>query len=310
MKNTYIHPSADIQSVSIGANTKIWQFVIILEGAKIGHDVNICSHCFIENNVIVGNRVTIKSGTQLWDGVTIEDDVFVGPNATFGNDLLPRSKKYLKEPIKTLIQKGASIGANATILPGIVIGQNSMIGAGATVTRSVPAHAIVAGNPARIIGYTNIITKKTKSVSIKRSSNEKIKSKVDGVLLYKFKSVEDLRGNLSVCDFGKDIPFTPLRHFLIYDVPSSEIRGEHAHLICQQFLIAVKGSVHVAVDDGTRKELFVLNKNNYGLYLPPKTWAIQYNYSADAVLLVFASHPYSEVDYIRKYGDFLKIRNK
>ena len=201
MKNIYIHPSADVQSNTIGINTKIWQFVVILEGAKIGHDVNICSHCFIDNNVIVGNRVTIKSGIQLWDGVTIEDDVFIGPNTTFGNDLPPRSKKYLKGPTKTLIHKGASIGANATILPGLVIGQNSIIEAGTTVTRSVPAHAIVAGNPARIVGYTNIISKKTKSVSIKGSANEKIKSKVGGVLLYKFKKIEDLRGNLSVCEF-------------------------------------------------------------------------------------------------------------
>ena len=310
MKNIYIHPSADVQSNTIGINTKIWQFVVILEGAKIGHDVNICSHCFIDNNVIVGNRVTIKSGIQLWDGVTIEDDVFIGPNTTFGNDLPPRSKKYLKGPTKTLIHKGASIGANATILPGLVIGQNSIIEAGTTVTRSVPAHAIVAGNPARIVGYTNIISKKTKSVSIKGSANEKIKSKVGGVLLYKFKKIEDLRGNLSVCEFDKDIPFKPLRHFLISDVPSSEIRGEHAHLICQQFLVAVKGSIHVTVDDGKHKDLFVLNKNNYGLYLPPKTWATQYNFSADSVLLVFASHPYSEVDYIREYDDFLKTINK
>jgi UDP-2-acetamido-3-amino-2,3-dideoxy-glucuronate N-acetyltransferase len=147
-----IHPLSDVQSQNIGDNTRIWQFVVILPGATIGNDCNICSHCLIENDVVIGNRVTVKSGVQLWDGLRIEDDVFIGPNATLTNDRLPRSKQYPDTFAVTIIGRGASIGANATILPGIQVGERAMVGAGSVVTRSVPAHAIVVGNPARVIG--------------------------------------------------------------------------------------------------------------------------------------------------------------
>ena len=148
------HPSAIVETENIGSGTRVWAFVHILPGAQIGTDCNLCDHVFIENDVVVGDRVTIKSGVQLWDGVRIEDDVFIGPNVTFTNDPFPRSKQYLEKYSKTLIQKGASIGANATILPGITVGQNAMVGAGSVVTKDVPAGAYVSGNPARnLSGY-------------------------------------------------------------------------------------------------------------------------------------------------------------
>lgn len=145
-----IHPLANVQSKKIGKDTRVWQYVVILEKAVIGDDCNICSHCFIENNVFIGNRVTIKCGVQVWDGITIKDDVFIGPNATFTNDKFPRSKQH-KKAVKTVVEKGASIGANATILCGITIGENAMVGAGAVVTKDVPANTVVAGNPAEVI---------------------------------------------------------------------------------------------------------------------------------------------------------------
>lgn len=145
------HPSADVQSTAIGEGTRVWQFCVILPGARIGRDCNICSHCFIENDVVVGDRVTVKCGVQLWDGVTLEDDVFVGPNVTFTNDLFPRSRQTPEAFRKTIIKKGASIGANATLLSGIVIGEKAMVGAGSVVTRDVPAGAVVVGNPARVV---------------------------------------------------------------------------------------------------------------------------------------------------------------
>lgn len=145
-----IHPSADVQATQIGAGTKVWQFCVILPGAKIGVGCNICSHCFIENDVSIGNNVTVKCGVQIWDGIVLEDDVFVGPNATFTNDVLPRSKVY-KATSKTLVKRGASIGANATILPGVTIGENAMIGAGSVVVADVPAFALVVGNPAKLL---------------------------------------------------------------------------------------------------------------------------------------------------------------
>lgn len=146
-----IHPSSDVQSKKIGERTTVWQFVVILPGAEIGRDCNICSHVFIENEVVVGDRCTVKCGVQLWDGVTLEDDVFVGPNVTFTNDRFPRSKVWPEESPKTLVKKGASIGANATILPGIVIGEKAVVGAGSVVVKDVPAGAVVAGNPAGIL---------------------------------------------------------------------------------------------------------------------------------------------------------------
>lgn len=147
----FIHPSSDVQSKQIGEGTRVWQYVVILPGAVIGRDGNICSHCFVENKVVVGDRVTVKCGVQLWDGVTLEDDVFVGPNATFTNDLQPRSRNVEAKLLPTLVKKGASIGANATILPGLTIGEGAMVGAGAVVTKDVPPRTLVVGNPARII---------------------------------------------------------------------------------------------------------------------------------------------------------------
>ena len=147
----HIHNLSDVHSKKIGKGTKIWQFCVVLEGAKIGQNCNICSHCFIENKVIIGNNVTVKNGIQLWDGITIEDNVFIGPNVTFTNDKTPRSKVYPKEFLTTVIKKGSSIGANATILPGLTIGEDSIIGAGAVVTKNVKRNSVVAGNPAKEI---------------------------------------------------------------------------------------------------------------------------------------------------------------
>ena len=147
----FIHPNSDVQTKQIGEGTRIWQFVVILPGAVIGRDGNICSHCFIENQVVVGDRVTVKCGVQLWDGVTLEDDVFVGPNVTFTNDLQPRSRNAAAKLLPTLVKKGASIGANATILPGLTIGEGAMVGAGSVVTKDVPPGVTVVGNPARLV---------------------------------------------------------------------------------------------------------------------------------------------------------------
>ena len=146
-----IHPLADVQSENIGENTSVWQFCVILKEAVIGKNCNINCQVFIENDVKIGDNVTIKPGVQIWDGVTLEDNVFIGPNVTFTNDLVPRSKHYPEAFAKTLVKKGASIGANATIVAGNTIGENVLIGAGSVVTKDVPSDTIVAGNPAKII---------------------------------------------------------------------------------------------------------------------------------------------------------------
>lgn len=151
----FVHPNALCESENIGEGTRVWAFAHVLPGARLGRDCNICDGVFVESDVIVGDRVTVKCGVQLWDGVRLGDDVFVGPNATFTNDLFPRSRVYPEKFLGTVVESGASIGANATILAGTTIGSGAMIGAGAVVTRSVPPNAIVVGNPARIVGYVS-----------------------------------------------------------------------------------------------------------------------------------------------------------
>lgn len=149
-----IHPLACVEKgVSIGAGTRVWAYVHILCGAQIGKDCNICDQVFVEGRVVIGDRVTVKCGVHLWDGVVIEDDVFVGPAAVFGNDMFPRSKQYPEKYLTTLLKRGASIGANATIIPGVQIGEWAMIAAGAVVTRDVPAYALMRGSPARQGGW-------------------------------------------------------------------------------------------------------------------------------------------------------------
>jgi acetyltransferase-like isoleucine patch superfamily enzyme len=151
----FIHPQGLCESSTIGKNTRIWAFAHVSKEVRIGEDCNICDHVFIETGVEIGDRVTVKCGVQLWTGVYLENDVFVGPNATFTNDLFPRSKEYPASFSNTLVREGASIGANATILPGLTIGRKAMIGAGSVVTKSVPDFTIVVGNPARAIARTD-----------------------------------------------------------------------------------------------------------------------------------------------------------
>lgn len=148
-----IHKLADVQSSSIGEDTKIWQFCVILKDAKIGMNCNINAHVFIENKVIIGNNVTIKSGVQIWDGITIENNVFIGPNVTFTNDFLPRSKQYPNTFLKTLLKEGSSIGANSTLIGGITIGEYAMIGAGSVITKTIGNYELWYGNPAQLRDY-------------------------------------------------------------------------------------------------------------------------------------------------------------
>ena len=149
----FIHALSDVQTKKIGEGSTIWQFVVILKGAIIGNNCNICAHVFIENDVIIGNNTTIKSGVQIWDGITLEDNIFIGPNVTFTNDLFPRSKKYPVSFNKTIIKEGASIGANATILAGNVIGNYAMVGAGSVITKNVGKNELWYGNPAKKMGF-------------------------------------------------------------------------------------------------------------------------------------------------------------
>jgi len=307
--NYYIHPTSLVATKKIGEKTTVWAFCNILEHASIGEDCNINDHVFIENDVVVGNNVTVKCGVQLWDGIRIEDNVFIGPNATFTNDKFPRSKKYPNKFLNTIVKKGASIGANATILPGITVGQNAMVGAGAVVTKDVPQNAIVVGNPAKIVGYVNVQKVKAKTF---QASDDKVfpEINVKGVKVYGLPNFEDIRGKLSVGEYQKHVPFTIKRFFMVHNVPNQEVRGEHAHKKLHQYLICLSGSINIIVDDGKNSAEINLIPMEMGIHVKPKVWSVQYKFSKDAILLVLASEKYNSNDYIRDYDEFLRFIKK
>jgi UDP-2-acetamido-3-amino-2,3-dideoxy-glucuronate N-acetyltransferase len=310
MASFFQHPQALVESEKIGARTRIWAFAHVLPGASLGADCNVCDGVFIENDVVVGDRVTIKCGVQLWDGLRVEDDVFIGPNVTFTNDPMPRSRKYPAAFPQTLVRTGASIGANATILPGLTIGQHAMVGAGAVVTRSVPPFAIVVGNPAQIVRYVDHDggnPNAARPVTETTPASLDLQIRVRGVKLLHAPVVKDLRGTLSAREAGRDLPFVPQRCFVVFDVPSREVRGEHAHRVCEQVLVCLRGSLSVVCDDGDNRQEIELNTPEIGVYLPPMVWGVQYKYSPDAMLQVLASHPYDASDYIRSYDEFIKL---
>jgi UDP-2-acetamido-3-amino-2,3-dideoxy-glucuronate N-acetyltransferase len=301
----FTHPEGRVESSEVGAGTRVWAFAHILKGARIGVDCNICDHTFIEGGAVVGDRVTVKCGVQLWDGVTLENDVFVGPNATFANDPFPRSGRRPVEFTRTLVRRGASIGANATLLPGVIVGAEAMVGAGAVVTRDVPPRAIVAGNPAVVTGFVHTGVPQVHTTLARAKT-----PLIAGAGLYELPRVTDERGHLSFAELGHSLPFAVVRYFLVFGVPSREVRGEHAHRQLDQFLVCVLGSCSVRLFDGDAGEEVLLNRPDLGLHVPPMVWTTEYKYSPDAVLLVLASDVYSENDYIRDVDEYLALQEK
>lgn len=302
-----IHPLALIdRGAKISVKTTISAFARIYSGARVGKSCTIGEHVLIERGVEIGDRVAVASGVKLPSGVRIEDDVFVGANATFTNH--PGGPRAARTP-GAVVRAGAVIGANATVLPGVVIGRAAVVGAGAVVTRDVPPNAIVAGNPAQLQGYVDSIAagRPLRSSERGRPGTTHGKLAVKGVVLHRLPLIQDIRGNLSVGEIGKGLPFAPHRYFVVSDVPNDKVRGEHAHRKLQQFLVCLRGRCAIVVDDGRRREEIVLDGPQFGLYVPPMIWAVQYKYSPDAVLLVLASAKYDPADYIREYDEFMRV---
>lgn len=203
------------------------------------------------------------------------------------------------------VEAGAQLGDAVVLVAGVQVGAGARIEAGAVVTRHVPARAVVQAQSARIAGY--IDAPAHLPARVLPTEPGVIDSSVRGVRLHVLPQVQDMRGDLCAAEVGQHLPFVVQRSFLIYNVPSAELRGEHAHHQCHQFLVAVQGSVHVMVDDGQQREEFVLDRRHLGLHLPPMVWGTQYRYSEDAVLLVLASDRYDPQDYIRDYAEFLRL---
>lgn len=273
--------------ISIKPSNKFGDFVFIHPGAKISEDC------------------VINGFTQVWGNVHVESGVSIGAGA------------ILEQPSKNssgiFLGKGCDVGAGAIILQGVTVGEGAVIKPGAVVEHNVPPYAVVSGNPARVLGYVeNLQAGKISPwhpVAEFPSTPAIMPLGVGNVTLHRLKKICDPRGDLSVAEFPKDIPFDPKRYFLVFNVPSEKIRGEHAHHTCHQFLVCVKGSCAVVVDDGKSRCEVVLNSPDMGIHLPPLTWGIQYKYSSDAVLLVFTSDYYDANDYIRDYSEFSALMN-
>ena len=303
--SSFRHPNAIVETTQVGEGTRIWAFAHLLPGAVVGRDCNICDHVFVENDVRIGDRVTVKCGVQLWDGLVVEDDVFIGPNATFSNDPFPRSKKTPPLFTKMVVRSGASIGANATVLPGVTVGRNAMVGAGAVVTHDVPAHAIVSGNPAAIVGYVDSAPAAVSGEPAAPPAAETDPG-VLGVTLHRVDVFEDLRGRLAVNEVP-GLPFTPQRILTLFDVPTRRVRGERAYRTQSQLLICLKGDCRVLVDDGARRREIFLDEPAMGLHIKPVVWTVLYRFFPDALVLALASGTYDPEDYIRDYEEFSSL---
>jgi carbonic anhydrase/acetyltransferase-like protein (isoleucine patch superfamily) len=257
----------------------------------------------IEGGVELGDGCDVRSGAVLCAGTRLGAGVRVGANAVF---VEPEAGQRACQ-----VENQVQIGANAVLHAGITLGADARVRPGAVVTRSVPPGAIVDGNPAAIVGYVNMVPQ---ALAPQRAAADDrqariVTTNVRGVTVHNLPLHADLRGDLTVGEFGRDVPFAPQRYFIVLGVPNREVRGEHAHRRCQQFLVCVRGSCSVVADDGQQRVEVALDAPNRGLYLPAMTWGTQYKHSADAVLLVFASDHYDAADYIREYGQFLQAVN-
>lgn len=274
------------ESVQIPPSVKIGEFVSVHEGA------------------FLSERCIVHGLTQIWSCVRLEVGVKLGIGVVLEQPLELNNKGII-------FRENCAIGAGAIICQGVVIGEGAVVKPGSVVEHDIPPYAIVSGVPARIQGYVEKLEAKNASPwhiqATFPNSPAVVPLGVGDVTLHRLKKVSDPRGDLSVGEFPKDIPFEPKRYFLVFNVPSEKTRGEHAHHQCHQFLICVKGSCAVVVDDGKSRCEVLLESPDMGIHLPPMTWGIQYKYSSDAVLLVFTSEYYDASDYIRNYSEFINI---
>ena len=296
---THIHPNSDIQMSFIGKGTVIGQFTHIDSQARIGEHCQLGFSICIGNHVMIGDRVIVQNGARIEGCVSLADEVKIGPNVVFLEYFLSASDSHPAP--KTCVHAQAVIQGSSTIMQGVTIGRGAIVRAGSVVTRDVPSHAIVSGNPASIVGYVN-------GGEITSTAAESLRNEphlIQGLSLIRFTTSTDLRGDLMAVEFTKHVPFPVKRAFFVTNVPSFHVRGEHGHKECHQLLVCLQGSLTVSADNGRERGQWLLNHPGYGLHIHPMVWAAQYHSSENAVLAVFASHSYDADDYIRDYEDFL-----
>ena len=326
-RRLHYRPNVEIGEGSVvGPNAVIYYDVVIGARALIGDGASIREQCRIGDDCLISRCVTVNYNVQIGDRTRIMDNTHITGNMRIGSDCfislcvgttndnaigkLPYDPERVRGPI---VEDGAAIGAGATILPALTIGRNSIVGAGSVVTGNVQANAIVTGSPARVTGYVEMTKAATKRYAFDASDAGQpsaSSTSVAGVTVHQLRFVEDMRGNLSVGEFAREIPFVARRFFSIFDVPGSRVRGEHALKACDQFIICLKGRASVVIDDGTKREEVLLDRPNIGVYIPAMIWTTFYKFSPDAILLVFASTYYQHTEYIRDYQEYLGIVRK
>lgn len=276
---------------------------IVHDGALVDASATLGDYVVVYPGAELAEDTVVAGFTQIWSGVKLERGVSLGAGVSLDR---PHD-----EASQIVFGARSQVGAGATIGRGVKVGQGAVIEAGTVVAHDVPPHAIVSGTAARIIGYVEHLAPSANENWHRQAdfpaTPSTVKLGVGDVTLHRFKYVQDPRGDLSVGEFMKDIPFSPKRYFLVMNVPTEKTRGEHAHHKCHQFLICVKGSCAVVVDDHHSRCEVLLDSPDMGIYLPPLTWGIQYKYSSDAVLLVFTSDYYEAADYIRDYDEFAAV---
>jgi acetyltransferase-like isoleucine patch superfamily enzyme len=296
----FIDSSARFEGGSLGDGSRVLAYVRAGPDVVVGRNCVVHEHAVLLGDVVLEDDVEVLTGAQLLGNVRIEQGVSVGAAAVVGGTA--------PDAGLTSVRRFASIGANVTVHPGVVIGRRAVVEPGSVVTESVPANAIVTGNPATIVAYVESgheAASRELVVPAPIGRGAKIESRVRGVSLHGLTHARDLRGSLTAAEFA-DLPFAPQRMFTVYDVPSESVRGAHAHRACSQFLVALAGELSCLVDDGSDREEIRLAKPDVGLHIPPMIWGTQWRYTRNAVLLVFASHPYDAADYIRDYEEFLE----
>ena len=283
-----------------GPFVEIGEFSIVSPQASIGYRCKIGSSVFIGGEVTIGAQVTIGNGAHIAGRVSIAEAVTVGPRAVFLENQSSDDTALL--PV-THIHTGATIGGNCSILAGVTVGRGATVAPGSVITRDVPAFALASGNPASIEGYSSGSLISPPPARLAEAQPHLI----PGLSRIAFTTATDPRGDLTALEFSKHLPFAAERTFFVTNVPCHHVRGEHGHKKCHQLLVCLHGSITVSADNGTERGQWVLDDPGVGLHIHPMVWAAQYHASQNAVLAVFASHPYDAEDYIRDYEAFLSM---